>query len=368
MCAVITPRASKPVGVRCRLTKLRIKSPAVATSATENATSSTTRATRARSTPAPAEAPRPPRSEPLTLTRTVRHAGTTPKRTAVTAETAAVDAQTCESISMRNCSAIGNERVEQPNGDDRNAGPCEAGTRAQEEALDQQLTHDHRAAGTERDANRHLANARGRPREEEIGDVDAAKQQHEADAADEQHQIRPPLPHLGVAQCHHDRPSVAVGDRMVLLHPRGDPCEVRLLLSHRDARPQASDDGAAATRGHPLRVDTGRNRDAAGYRNPDVGRIRKAKSLRHDTDNRIHRRREVERLLEDVGPAARRGLPQVMTDERLVRGDPGASLLGPKQSPDRGIDAEDGEQFRRGPRHAHRFGRTVAAKLRLNGT
>ncbi len=58
----------------------------------------------------------------------------------------------------------------------------------EDEALGEQLAHEPRASGAERGADRELAVARGRPREQEVGDVGAGNEEHEGDGAGEDEQ------------------------------------------------------------------------------------------------------------------------------------------------------------------------------------
>ena len=60
-------------------------------------------------------------------------------------------------------------------------------SRRQDQALGEQLPRDPSAAGTERRANRQFAAAGRGPRQQQVGDVGAADEQHEADHAQEQH-------------------------------------------------------------------------------------------------------------------------------------------------------------------------------------
>ena len=79
----------------------------------------------------------------------------------------------------------------------RIAAPTAASQRAaderQHDALGQQLPDDAPPAGAERRAHRQLARADRRAREQQVGDVGAADQQHESDDAEEQHRREPQI-------------------------------------------------------------------------------------------------------------------------------------------------------------------------------
>ena len=78
---------------------------------------------------------------------------------------------------------VGQHRVEDPDAAQGQAQPEHAADARQQDAFDQQLTHDPPAARAERHADRNLARPLCRPREQQVGDVGAGDQQHEADRA-----------------------------------------------------------------------------------------------------------------------------------------------------------------------------------------
>ena len=73
--------------------------------------------------------------------------------------------------------------IEQPRADDGDAEADDAAGGGEQQALDQQLPHDAPARGAHRVAHGDLARPCRRARQQQVGDVGARDQQHEADRA-----------------------------------------------------------------------------------------------------------------------------------------------------------------------------------------
>ncbi len=73
------------------------------------------------------------------------------------------------------------------------ADPKRAADQREHDAFGQQLPDDAPAAGAERGPHRQLARAHGRAREQQVGDVGAADEEHESDDAEEQHRREPQI-------------------------------------------------------------------------------------------------------------------------------------------------------------------------------
>ena len=71
--------------------------------------------------------------------------------------------------------------------------PDDAAQRREHETLRQQLPNDPAPSGAERGTDRELARTRGRPRQQQIGDVATTHQQDEADDAEKEHRCEPQL-------------------------------------------------------------------------------------------------------------------------------------------------------------------------------
>ena len=77
---------------------------------------------------------------------------------------------------------------------EREADARRAANDTEQQAFDQQLTRDARAAGAERGANRHLPRSHGRSRQLQASDIGGGRGEQQADG-DEQHDER--APHVG---------------------------------------------------------------------------------------------------------------------------------------------------------------------------
>ena len=87
--------------------------------------------------------------------------------------------------------------------DDAENRPQHAAGKRQDDALGQQLAHDAASARADRSAHSNLAAPPGRAHEQQVGDVRAGDQEHEAHGADEDQQRRADVGHERLT--HRDR-------------------------------------------------------------------------------------------------------------------------------------------------------------------
>ena len=210
--------------------------------------------------------------------------------------------------------AEGDERTQRPLGQQHAGGAAEHG---QEHAFGHELAHHLASARAEREARGDLAPARGKAREQQVGDVRARDQEHAADGAEEQ-QITLTLRADGILEQRHDldprrridvrgvRRSVAGGDHVHRL--------ARLL--QRDARLEPCDDLKEIAAVVQLR--RGEIRHLRGSGHPDLQLIQgeRRRRLRQHADDGVRRAVERERLSEDRRIAVEALLPHGVADQR----------------------------------------------------
>ena len=113
--------------------------------------------------------------------------------------------------------------------------PARAAAEREQHALGQRLPGEAQAAGAERRAYRHLALARRRFGEQQVGHVDARDEQHEGDRAEKGQEAVTHRRLELVAQRRHVRAVVAVGLGILLLKLRADPIHLRARAFERHA-------------------------------------------------------------------------------------------------------------------------------------
>ena len=153
---------------------------------------------------------------------------------------------------------VRDRRVEQADADDRQPEAEHAADDRQQQAFDQQLPHDAPTGRSQRDADRDFARAVGRSREEQVGDVCARDQQHEADRAHQRQEDQLDLAAVvALVERHHRRGDVFVGRREIVREPRGDgaaapPAPVRpSRRAQAGRRPRSCARRASVPRGRP---------------------------------------------------------------------------------------------------------------------
>ena len=117
----------------------------------------------------------------------------------------------------------------------RHEQPARAAAEREEHALGQRLSGETQAAGAERRAYRHLALARRRFGEQQVGHVDARDEEHEGDGAEKGQEAVTHRRLQLVAQGRHVRAVVAVGLGILLLKLRADPIHLRPCAFERHA-------------------------------------------------------------------------------------------------------------------------------------
>ena len=190
---------------------------------------------------------------------------------------------------------------------------------SERDALDQQLVRDVPAPGAQRRANRELLLASFRSHQQEIGDVGAGDQQHDADGA---HQHPQHLTHIA----HHillHRPkrrrearglqNGTVGS--VLRDPdRQHPANISAGLRERDAWLQPGD---AHVHVDIIRLEL-RSREALGQNHFRI-RAQKPEPLRHDADDFSRPRVDRDRPPDHSGVRAEPALPVSMRQDHRLR-------------------------------------------------
>ena len=117
----------------------------------------------------------------------------------------------------------GTHRHERADADLRQREPEQRGGQREHEALGQELADDPRPPGAERRANGQLARPRRAAREQQVGEIAARDQQHEADRAE-----------------HHEEPRPIVSDDIVRHRDHQETQRLRVLRIQRlDARDEA---------------------------------------------------------------------------------------------------------------------------------
>ena len=181
---------------------------------------------------------------------------------------------------------------------------------SEDDALDQELTHDAPARGAEGGAHGDLARPRGRSREQKVGHVRAGDEQHEADRAhdDEEHDLRGATD-VSLRECldtHCRQRLVGIGIRGQ--KTPGDAVHLGLcFLAGRRVRQPSEDTKRARI---PL-VRLGWD-----GRRPHFGVVGESHADGHDADNRRRLSVDAHRRAEHVRIAAVPVLPEGVADNR----------------------------------------------------
>src|SRR5580658_1511135 len=84
--------------------------------------------------------------------------------------------------------AFGNKLQQEFAGAEENRETGDAAKNEEQQALSEELTNEARSCGSQCLANRHLASSRAGAGKQQIGDIDATDQQHQADRAEQQNE------------------------------------------------------------------------------------------------------------------------------------------------------------------------------------
>ena len=175
---------SKPGSRRASDENVRTNRPAATMSTSDRATCRTTSTLPRPSRPSPTT-PRPcALSASFGCTRVPRSAGAIPNSTAVAMAMPAVNPSTRQSSGRLEEHGVGGRRQlphEQPAAPLREEQPDQRADAGQQQALAQQLPRDPHARRAQGDAHAELVPARRRAREEQVRDVRARDEEHEAD-------------------------------------------------------------------------------------------------------------------------------------------------------------------------------------------
>ena len=221
---------------------------------------------------------------------------------------------------------------------DRQQQPETAADDAEDDAFGEELADEAAAGGAERAAHRHLAFARRRAREQQVGDVGAGDQQDEADGAEKhQHGLADVADHRLVERDRGEvEPLVAVrilrGEALADgLHLGSDVLEWNARLGPADG----SEVPRAALAGGEVRV--------VGDRHPDDPAGRVGEALRHHPHDLGRYAVDRDLLPDRVVAAAEALAPQPVADDRDLAA-AWVVLVGPEGAAERGAHTEEVEQ------------------------
>ena len=240
----------------------------------------------------------------------------------------------------------------------RQGQPGDAAQCAQDQALGQELADQPSPAGSERRPDGELALPRGAGGQQQVGQVGAGDEQHDADGRSEHQQAAPRSSHHRLEQRRHPHRLAVVAGRELLLQAGGDGGEVGARLVERRRRRQpahAADEVPAAIGGG--RVEPERQEDVGGAVRVllDVA-IARRQHADHGVGLRVHPHRPAD----DAGRAGEAPPPEPITDERDRRR-VGPILLRQERPAQRRLHPERREIGLRDPHHPDAFGVAVGA-------
>ena len=310
---------SKP-GSTCRSRlKLRISRPDPASSTIASAIWPTTSPPRRPGRP-PVRMPRLPwRSDCACALRLIRIAGSAPNARLVSSESAAAKASTPLSTrtSARRGTPCGWSASKAVHQHPREQDPGDAAREGQQQALREELAHDAALPGAERRAQRELALAAGDAREQQVRDVDARHEQHQAHRAEQHEQGPARVADRRLVQRAHHAADALVGVGVGLLEPARDrraPPARALATDAPGAEPRHDGEvpGAAAVGAEALVV--------ASCGSPDLGAlgIAEARAVRCRPPS-AGSRSICTRPAHDPGVAAEAVAPQLVAEHDHLR-------------------------------------------------
>jgi hypothetical protein len=205
----------------------------------------------------------------------------------------------------------------------RDQQPHRAAERRQHQALGEELAHEPQAAPAHGGADRDFAVARGGAGEQQVRDVGATDQQHEAHRAEQHEQRGPYLPHHSLRQrdalgLPAERGWIVV--RVALREPAGQRQELGLELVDRGAGLEPADEVEHA---RPTQVDEVGIGVVQRHRRPQLHRRssaldRMTEAFRHDADDGDRIVIEPHRPSDHRPLAAEPLLPQIVRDQGHV--------------------------------------------------
>ena len=187
------------------------------------------------------------------------------------------------------------------------------------------------------DAHRDLARPVRRACEQQVGDVRAGDQQHEADRAQQRQEDRPDRPAVeALVERHQSRRRCSCWSRDTSLQLSRDGQHLGIGLGPRDARCQPAEHIVS-----PVAHDVACHRQE---RPPQVGVGREPHAFRHHADDRVGDLVDLERAADDAGVAAVAVLPDAVADQDHRRC-AGGVLAGAKSRPEKRLLAEQPEAY-----------------------
>ena len=208
------------------------------------------------------------------------------------------------------------------------------------------------APGAKRRAHGDLTGARGRPREQQIGDVGAAQQQHEAHHAQQEHRRRRQIaPDDAGADRFDDHAGALVLFRIREREPIGNDAQLGLRRLDRHAGLQARDHVEGAGGAH-----RGDVRDLARQR-PDLGRPGKLHVLGDDANHGVGLTVQAHETADNRGVAAESAAPHGFAEQHHARRR--ALVFGLERAAHNRDDLEDVEEVGAGALTLCRLDRTV---------
>jgi hypothetical protein len=252
----------------------------------------------------------------------------------------------------------GGDASEAPDGEQDPGCPSRHG---QEEALDHELPDDPTSPGAERREDRQLVPPGRAAGQEQVGDVDAADEQHGPDRGQQEpesaRQVRTDDP---LAERHGCQGGALAGDRIVPLDPPGEQRQARAGRLERLVLPQARDAGEdEVVPAREMGV-----RKLQPQRHPGRRLARPREAGRHDAHNRERHAGSVDRASEDPGVPPEGRPPQGIAQDDVARG-LGHELLRSEITTESEGHAEDAEEVRAHPggRETHRTGARVEVEV-----
>jgi hypothetical protein len=231
--------------------------------------------------------------------------------------------------------AVRDRRIERANAEDRDRQPQRAADDTEQHAFDQQLPDDAPARGAHRNADRDLARPRGRSREEEVCDVRARDEQHEADRAHhrEKHGANRPAVEALVERLEIRAAYLLIVLRVLADQPSPDGIHLRLRLAAADTGPHAAEDVEPRD---PALLLLGRDEHR-----PDIVVLRELHAFWHHADDDRRLAVDTRELADDVRITTVAILPDaVADDDGEIR--PAPLVRGPKSRPSSAAQHREG--------------------------
>jgi hypothetical protein len=239
--------------------------------------------------------------------RAICHAGTHPNSKPAAIDTTVVNKSARASSAREIRHRLRGEHQLEKSLSDRESG--RAAEDREHHALGEQLPRDTAASRAESMANRNLAAADARARQQQIAEVRTRDQEHERDGAHEHEQLPPHAADDALLQGH----DVDAGSFIELWPLTGQPvtdhAHLRVCLRECRATGEASDHFDEVL----IAIRSKLRREVRGH--DVVELIAKAERLRHHADNRIRRTVQIDDGADGSSIAGEQSLPQLIADD-----------------------------------------------------